>query len=253
MQALGLAPLSHPGRSPPLAPPPPTVSGWCDSAAGSVESASIAPPPPRPTQSPDAPPIPPLPQPRPAGRRRQAGRARLGGRGRQHGRRVGGGKDGGEREWGGRRGGKRAPHPLSTPVPSVQLYALLEDRVSRPGFEAALADARRTAAAGKPAPAADGAPPPAVLNIGARPTVADGGGAVSVEVHIMHTYAADFYGRRLAVAAGGFIRPELRFDGVRPLVARIRADLAAARVALESGAHDGLLGEGVLREGGEGV
>jgi hypothetical protein len=55
---------------------------------------------------------------------------------------------------------KTSAPPPRPPVPSFQLYALLEDRVSRPGFEAALADARRTAAAGKPAPAADGAPPP---------------------------------------------------------------------------------------------
>lgn len=88
-------------------------------------------------------------------------------------------------------------------------------------------------------PAADAAPHPAVLNIGARPTFADGDD-VSVEVHVMHEFGSDFYGARLAVAAGGFIRPEMRFASLRKLVARIRADLAAAKVALATGEHDGM-------------
>ena len=56
----------------------------------------------------------------------------------------------------------------------------------------------------------------------------------------MHDYAADFYGARLGAAAGGFIRPEMRFGSLRALVSRIRADLAAARVALATGEHDGM-------------
>ena len=87
------------------------------------------------------------------------------------------------------------------------------------------------------APLADALPHPAVLNIGARPTFADGDD-VSVEVHVMHAYAEDFYGARLGVAAGGFIRPEMRFGSLRALVSRIRADLAAAKVALATGEHD---------------
>lgn len=96
------------------------------------------------------------------------------------------------------------------------------------------------------APPADALPHPCVLNVGARPTFADGDD-VSVEVHVLHSYGEDFHGRRLAVAAGGFIRPEARFPSPRALVARIRADISAARVALESGAHDGLKEEPVFR------
>ena len=96
------------------------------------------------------------------------------------------------------------------------------------------------------APPADALPHPCVLNVGARPTFADGDD-VSVEVHVLHSYGEDFHGRRLAVAAGGFIRPEARFPSPRALVARSRADIAAARVALESGAHDGLKEESVFR------
>lgn len=95
------------------------------------------------------------------------------------------------------------------------------------------------------APAADALVHPCVLNVGARPTFADGDD-VSVEVHILHEYAHDFYGGTLAVAVGGFLRPEMRFPSLRALVARIRADVAAAKVALESGAHDALKKEGVF-------
>ena len=45
---------------------------------------------------------------------------------------------------------QRRSNQLPTPLPS-QLYALLEARVSRPGYAAALADARAAAAAAEPA------------------------------------------------------------------------------------------------------
>ena len=129
-------------------------------------------------------------------------------------------------------------------------------------------------------PAEDGLTHPAVLNVGRRPTFAGQGGdqgELSVEVHVLHHYASEFYGRQLRMGAGrrerglggrglrptmpgagpsptpathaltrptaavgGFIRPETRFSGVAELLARIRADIGAARAALADPAHAGL-------------
>lgn len=69
--------------------------------------------------------------------------------------------------------------------------------------------------------------------MGARPTFADGAGD-SVEAHILHPYPADFYGATLSLLLLGHLRPELRFDGPRALVARIRADIGTAAAQLEA-------------------
>ena len=45
---------------------------------------------------------------------------------------------------------------------------------------------------------ADGDVHPMVLNLGQRPTFADGDG-LSVEAHLLHTFGADFYGRSISV------------------------------------------------------
>jgi riboflavin kinase len=99
-------------------------------------------------------------------------------------------------------------------------------------------------------PAADTDPHPAVLNIGRRPTFeGQAGGDLTVEVHALHAYAQDFYGRRLRVAVGGFLRPERRFAGVGALVARIAADIGSARAALAAPEHAGL--RALVGEAGE--
>lgn len=47
------------------------------------------------------------------------------------------------------------------------------------------------------------------MNIGRRPSIEDGTD-VTVEVHILHSFAAaDFRGKRLRVVVGGFIRRAL--------------------------------------------
>ena len=58
------------------------------------------------------------------------------------------------------------------------------------------------------APGADGEVHPMVLNLGQRPTFADGDG-LSVEAHLLHTFGADFYGREVRALVLGFLRPEL--------------------------------------------
>ena len=71
-----------------------------------------------------------------------------------------------------------------------------------------------------------------VVNVGARPTFADGEG-VTVEVHALRDFGRDFYGERMDVVVLGFLRPEMRFDGLQALVARIMADIGLARGALD--------------------
>lgn len=65
-----------------------------------------------------------------------------------------------------------------------------------------------------------------VANLGRRPTV--GGTRVQLEVHLFD-YQGDLYGKHLRVAFLGFIRPEMKFDGLDQLKAQIAADSATAR------------------------
>jgi len=77
------------------------------------------------------------------------------------------------------------------------------------------------------------APRKCVLNIGARPTFADGEGD-TVEVHVIHRYQSAFYGAQLRVLVLGFFRPEMRFSGVQELVSRIKADVGLAASLLDA-------------------
>ncbi|GLI61388.1 hypothetical protein VaNZ11_003756, partial [Volvox africanus] len=65
-------------------------------------------------------------------------------------------------------------------------------------------------------PAVDSHVRKAVLNIGSRPTVNRGGEAPTVEVHILHEFhgGQEFYGSHLEVLVIGFLRPEIRFNGL---------------------------------------
>lgn len=72
-----------------------------------------------------------------------------------------------------------------------------------------------------------------VMNIGKRPTFKDKDPEVSVEVHIMHTYDDDFYGKHLRAVALGFLRPEIRFNGLNGLLDRIYTDIGIARSQLD--------------------
>ncbi len=65
-----------------------------------------------------------------------------------------------------------------------------------------------------------------VASFGVRPTF--GGGAPVLEVFLFD-FAGDLYGDTLEVAFVAWIRPELSFDGIAPLVARIREDESEAR------------------------
>lgn len=73
-----------------------------------------------------------------------------------------------------------------------------------------------------------------VMNIGKRPTfVEDNGPEESIEVHVMDFDGADFYGARLEVLVCGFLRPEMKFDGLDALLNRIHTDIGVARSQLD--------------------
>jgi riboflavin kinase/FMN adenylyltransferase len=69
----------------------------------------------------------------------------------------------------------------------------------------------------------------AVASFGRRPTFDDG--APRLEVHVFD-FAGDLYGQAMDVAFAGWIRPELKFDGVEPLIRQMDADSALAREIL---------------------
>jgi riboflavin kinase / FMN adenylyltransferase len=75
----------------------------------------------------------------------------------------------------------------------------------------------------------DGKTHPAVASFGRRPTFDDG--APKLEVHLFD-FAGDLYGKQMDVSFVGFIRPELKFDGVKPLIAQMDKDSITARSVL---------------------
>ena len=76
-----------------------------------------------------------------------------------------------------------------------------------------------------------------VMNIGRRPTFNDAHPETTVELHVLHTFAEDFYGKKLRAVATGFIRPEVKFSGIQELLSRIKADIGTAKTHLESDFH----------------
>jgi riboflavin kinase / FMN adenylyltransferase len=67
---------------------------------------------------------------------------------------------------------------------------------------------------------------PAVASFGRRPTFDDG--APRLEVHVFD-FSGDLYGKTLAVTFVGYIRPELKFDGMEPLIRQMDDDSRVAR------------------------
>ncbi len=70
---------------------------------------------------------------------------------------------------------------------------------------------------------------PSVTSIGTRPTFDDD--ARLVEVHILD-YDADLYGETLTAHFVQFLRGQVRYEGVEPLIKQMRLDTAAAREVL---------------------
>lgn len=70
-----------------------------------------------------------------------------------------------------------------------------------------------------------------VMNVGNRPTFEDEG-TITLEVHILHKYGGDFYGKELRVAILGFIREEMQFSSIDELIKRIQKDIDIAQTLL---------------------
>ncbi len=85
-------------------------------------------------------------------------------------------------------------------------------------------------------PAAGTAPAPAftvfpmVMSIGYNPFYKNS--VRSAEVHVLHAFAADFYGVHMRVAVLAFVRDELDYKGLDALVADINLDCDVARRSL---------------------
>ncbi|PNS14236.1 Riboflavin kinase [Sphaceloma murrayae] len=68
----------------------------------------------------------------------------------------------------------------------------------------------------------------------------------SVEVHIMHSFARDFYGARMKVLILGFIRPEYDYTSLEGLVEDIRTDIDVSLKSLKREGYEKLRDEGWL-------
>ncbi|MCJ1402337.1 riboflavin kinase, partial [Xylographa trunciseda] len=91
---------------------------------------------------------------------------------------------------------------------------------------------------------------PAVLSIGYNPFYKNT--VRSVEVHVLHGFAHDFYGAHMNLLVLGFVRPEYDYVSKEALVADIWEDVAVARRSLAREAYARWRGEGWLVGWGEG-
>lgn len=76
----------------------------------------------------------------------------------------------------------------------------------------------------------DGTLHDAVASYGRRPTVTENG-APLLETYLFD-FSGDLYGELCSVSFFGYLRPELKFDGLDPLVAQIKRDEEEARALL---------------------
>ena len=76
----------------------------------------------------------------------------------------------------------------------------------------------------------DGSLHDGVASFGYRPTV-DTDGAPLLET-MLFDYSGDLYGQACSVSFFGLLRPELKFDGLEPLVEQMNIDVAEARALL---------------------
>ena len=70
-----------------------------------------------------------------------------------------------------------------------------------------------------------------VANIGQRPTVNDRG--ILAEAHLFD-FNADIYGKRLEIALKGYVRAEMKFEGLEALKAQIATDCETAKQIIAS-------------------
>lgn len=76
---------------------------------------------------------------------------------------------------------------------------------------------------------------PAAMSVGLRPTF--GGQVRTLEAHLID-WDGDLYGRDLEVEFVEWLRPEMKYEGIEPLIVAIRADVEASRARLAADARD---------------
>ncbi|HEX7666996.1 MAG TPA: bifunctional riboflavin kinase/FAD synthetase [Polyangiaceae bacterium] len=111
-------------------------------------------------------------------------------------------------------------HDIPELGPPDGIYAVLVDELDQDGRAKALAKG--------------------VMSIGVRPTIEGASGRTS-EVFLFD-FSRDLYGARLRVHFVARQRPELKFDGLEPLVAQMKKDDAEARTILAKYAPNGEIG-----------
>lgn len=75
-------------------------------------------------------------------------------------------------------------------------------------------------------------PQKVVVNVGERPSFEDGTD-LTIEAHVIDCETDDFYGEEMRVVLLGFVRPEMKFDGIGALIARIKRDVGIATSQLK--------------------
>lgn len=76
----------------------------------------------------------------------------------------------------------------------------------------------------------------AVANLGTVPTFRNS--RPSFEVHLMHQFKSDFYGRIISVALVGWLRGETRFTSIDELVSNIQNDIHVTHQLMQSGPNE---------------
>ena len=91
---------------------------------------------------------------------------------------------------------------------------------------------------------------PMVMSIGWNPYYKNT--VRSVEVHIMHSFAKDFYGAQMNLLILGFIRPEYDYVSKESLIEDIKIDIDVAKKSLDREEWQKWRADGYLRsEGGK--
>ncbi|KAH9876545.1 hypothetical protein J1614_003676 [Plenodomus biglobosus] len=88
---------------------------------------------------------------------------------------------------------------------------------------------------------------PTVLSIGYNPYYKNS--QRSIEIHILHSFPADFYGATLSLVILGFIRPEYDYVSKEALVEDIREDIRVAQRSLAREGYAAWKGDAWLRPG----
>ncbi|KAI0370203.1 riboflavin kinase [Pilatotrama ljubarskyi] len=86
-------------------------------------------------------------------------------------------------------------------------------------------------------PEEDGRVLPMVMSLGWNPFYKNE--RMTAEIHIMHNFAADFYGHEMKAIVLGYIRPELDYTSLEGLIEDIETDKRVALKSLARPAYEG--------------